>query len=49
MSGSRGEGGGEMDREAGLAGGEAVPQVGSLISRAGGRESGVVEDVSAGM
>ena len=33
MSGSRGEGGGEMDREAGLAGGEAVPQVGSLISR----------------
>ena len=40
-----------MDREAGLAGGEAIPQVGSLISRpaGGGRESGVVEGISAGM
>lgn len=51
VSGSRGEGEGEMDREAGLAGGEAIPQVGSLISRpvGGGRESDVVEGISAGM
>lgn len=51
VTGSRGEGEGEMDREAGLAGGEAIPQVGSLISRpaGGGRESGVVEGISAGM
>lgn len=36
VSGSRGEGGGEMNREAGLAGGEAIPQIGSLISRSEG-------------
>ena len=51
MSGSRGESEGDMDGEARLAGGEAIPQVGSLISRPAGRgrESGVVEGISAGM
>lgn len=50
VTGSRGEGEGEMDREAGLAGGEAIPGREFDLKACGrGQESGVVEGISAGM